>query len=345
MFGTSIVGWYEKNKRDLPWRHTKDPYLVWLSEVILQQTRVDQGLPYYYRFAEQYPNVQSLAATSEDEVLKLWQGLGYYSRARNMHATAKEVVNLHKGKFPDSYEGLLKLKGIGPYTAAAIASFAFGLPYPVVDGNVFRILARYFGISTPIDSSLARKEFTKLAAEQLAEFNPSQFNQAIMEFGAIQCKPVSPDCSQCVLMLSCTAFREKTVGSLPAKQKKIKTRNRFFNYIILRLEEGVYLRKRSINDIWASMYDFPLIETSASLSEKEFLEHPELRKIIRGQDIRLSKVSEEVKHVLSHQVIYARFWEMNTDASIAIEFESLAFVNEEDIGNYALPKLIENYLK
>lgn len=345
MFGDAIISWYEINKRDLPWRHTNNPYLVWLSEVILQQTRVDQGLPYYYRFAEQFPNVESLANASEDEVLKLWQGLGYYSRARNMHATAREIQTLHKGSFPNTYEGLLKLKGIGPYTAAAIASFAFGLPYPVVDGNVFRLLARYFGISTPIDSNTARKEFTELAAIQLGTHNPGIFNQAIMEFGAIQCKPVSPDCSQCPLSVSCFAFREKQVAFLPVKQKKTKSRDRFFNYIILRNEGSIYLRKRSAKDIWANMYDFPLIETELSISENDFLSHPKLRELIQGSNIQLEKVSKEIKHVLSHQVIYARFWELKTNDSVFIDKMTISLVNEEDISGYALPKLIENYLK
>ena len=345
MFRQTILNWYSLNKRELPWRHTQDPYLIWLSEVILQQTRVDQGMPYYYRFAEKYPAVNDLANASEDEVLKLWQGLGYYSRARNMHATAKQVVIKNGGKFPATYEELIKLKGVGAYTAAAIASFAFGLPYPVVDGNVYRVLSRYFGIETPIDSTQGKKEFYDLAISMLDQDAPGIYNQGIMEFGAIQCKPASPDCGNCPLGSTCFAYINKRVPDFPVKKKKVKTRDRFFNYLVIKEGSSVYLRKRDTSDIWANMYDFPLIESATRLTENELLAEPAWMEIIGKRDCFFKGISSEIKHVLSHQIIYAKFWEIEFNEAKFNQSATISCVQEADLVDYALPKLIENYLK
>ena len=232
IFSKSIIKWYEQHKRDLPWRNIKDPYRIWLSEIILQQTRVEQGLPYYEKFIKNFPSVKHLASAPADKVMKLWQGLGYYSRARNLHATAKEVVKTHKGKFPDEHADVIKLKGVGAYTAAAILSFAFEKPYAVVDGNVYRLLSRYFGIDTPIDSGQAKKEFYALAQSLIEGFPPAVFNQAIMEFGSVQCRPANPDCMQCVLHETCFAFRNKRVDQLPVKKQKLPGKRATATFII-----------------------------------------------------------------------------------------------------------------
>ena len=232
-FSEKIIAWYDQNKRDLPWRNTKDAYLIWLSEIILQQTRVDQGMDYYLKFAKEFPTVKHLAKADNEKVMKLWQGLGYYSRARNLHTTAKIISEKYHGKFPDEYSDILSLKGVGNYTAAAIASFAFNKPYAVVDGNVYRVLARVFGIESPIDSTQGKKEFETLATELLDRKKPASHNQAIMELGALQCKPVNPDCSICALNTMCFAYSKKRINELPVKAKKTKVRNRYFNYIVL----------------------------------------------------------------------------------------------------------------
>jgi A/G-specific adenine glycosylase len=240
-FGSIIINWYKKNKRDLPWRHTKDPYLIWLSEIILQQTRVEQGLPYYFRFSEKYPTVGSLAIAKEDEILRLWQGLGYYTRARNLHAAARQIKNEFGNKFPTDYSNIRSLKGVGEYTAAAIASFAFDLEHAVVDGNVFRLLSRYFGIKTPIDTGEGKKKFTALAGKLMKSYPPAIFNQAIMEFGARQCRPASPDCEVCPLNSSCYAYGKNTVSKFPIKKNKVKSRNRYFNYLVIKRQKSFFI--------------------------------------------------------------------------------------------------------
>ena len=261
-FSKVLIRWYLENKRDLPWRKTDNPYLIWLSEIMLQQTRVAQGTPYFLSFTTNFPTVFDLANANEEQILKLWQGLGYYSRARNLHKTAQFVAKELSGKFPDNYNDLLKLKGVGEYTAAAIASFSFNEVVPVVDGNVFRVLSRYFDVETDIASASAKKEFAALAFELIPKDNPALFNQAIMEFGALQCVPKSPNCSVCIFNSSCAALQKKKVDKLPVKSKKLKVRNRFFNYLVASDEnENTIIQKRTAKGIWHNLYEFPLIET------------------------------------------------------------------------------------
>ena len=345
-FSAKITDWYLAHKRDLPWRNTKDAYLIWLSEIILQQTRVDQGMAYYLKFASEFPTVNDLAEAHNDKVMKLWQGLGYYSRARNLHAAAKMVSSDFKGKFPSEYEQILSLKGVGEYTAAAIASFAFNKPHAVVDGNVYRVLARVFGIETPIDSTQGKKEFNKLANELLDKKDPATHNQAIMEFGAIQCKPVNPDCSVCPLNDHCFAFAKKMVAELPVKEKKTKVRDRYFNYIVLNNKGATAINKRTQKDIWINLYDFPLIETDKELSEEKFLASGEWKSFIGKNKYAIRSASPYYKHVLSHQKIYARFWELDCAKPLdAIVPGSAIVIQQSDIHNYAVPRLIELYLE
>ncbi len=341
-FGKTVMKWYDANKRDLPWRNTKDPYLIWLSEIILQQTRVDQGLPYYSAFAKNFPDVKSLAKANENRVLKLWQGLGYYSRARNLHATAKQVTKNYKGKFPADYNELLNLKGVGPYTAAAIASLAFELPHAVVDGNVYRLLSRYFGIKDAIDSTEGKKKFSKLANQLIDEKNPGTFNQAVMEFGAIQCKPVNPDCNLCPLQNSCYAYFQKQVSSLPVKSKKTLVRSRHFNYLVIHYKNTVYLNKRAGNDIWKGLYDFPLIETKDKKSETEIFSSLELKTILEATEFNVHSVSKFYKHILSHQQLHARFVEI--EIGKPLKSKTLIKANLKELEKYALPRLVERYI-
>ncbi len=347
LFSEKIINWYQQNKRNLPWRNTKDPYLIWLSEIVLQQTRVDQGMDYYLRFAKEFPTVKHLARADNEKVMKLWQGLGYYSRARNLHTTAKTITEKYKGKFPQEYVEILDLKGIGEYTAAAIASFAFDKPHAVVDGNVYRVLSRVFGIETPIDSTLGKKEFNALANELLNKKNPALHNQSIMEFGAIQCKPVSPDCSICTLSSMCFAYSKKCVSELPVKAKKTKIRNRYFNYIILRYKSLIALNKRGEKDIWTNLYDFPLIETAGELKEEQFLKSENWKRFI-GKKIKnytIKSVSSYYKHILSHQKIYARFLEIECSQPFEkILPPSCIIIQEQTIHEYPVPRLIDKYL-
>jgi A/G-specific adenine glycosylase len=343
LFSKTIISWYSANKRKLPWRDTKDPYKIWLSEIILQQTRVNQGMAYYKRFIETYPEITSLASAHEDEVLKLWQGLGYYSRARNMHATAKEIMKTYNGVFPSKNSEIRSLKGIGEYTAAAISSFAFNEAWPVVDGNVFRVLSRYLGIYTDISSSVAKKEFTQIAGELMHGNDPAIFNQAIMEFGALMCKPV-PNCSECPLAKTCHAFITKNISVLPAKLKKQKTRKRYFNYIVLNNKNHFFIRQRKEKDIWSGLHDFPLIETNETTDSKTVLKNFSVK--LNKNNHRLISVSEEYKHILSHQHIYARFFELEITPSLLNEKKSeWKKVNAEQVREYAVPRLIEKYLE
>ncbi len=344
-FSPKIIAWYELNKRNLPWRNTKDAYLIWLSEIILQQTRVDQGMAYYLKFAENFPTVKDLAKAENDKVMKLWQGLGYYSRARNLHTAAKTVHTVYKGKFPDSYDDILSLKGVGDYTAAAIASFAFNKPHAVVDGNVFRVLSRVFGIETPIDSSLGKKEFYKLANELIDKKNPGTHNQALMELGSLQCKPVNPDCSVCPINMHCYAFAKKKVANLPVKEKKTKVRNRYFNYIVFRQKGSIAIQKRTAKDIWVNLHDFPLIETTKELSEEQLFKSPEWKKLLGKTKFSIKSVSKPYKHILSHQKIYARFIEIDSKESLkAVLSKDVLIIKKKDIRKYAVPRLVEIYL-
>ena len=335
IFEEEITRWYKLNKRDLPWRKTKDPYLIWLSEIILQQTRVNQGLSYYEKFSEKYPTVQDLANEKEDEVLKLWQGLGYYSRARNMHFTAKYIVENLNGKFPSSYDEILKLKGVGEYTAAAVASFSFDEKKAVLDGNVFRLLSRYFGIHLPIDSSAGKKEFKSLANDLILEKEPGTYNQAIMEYGALVCTPKVPSCKSCRLSINCEALSKNEVDILPLKSKKINKRDRFFNFLVITDGESAYLQQRLEKDIWIRLFQFPLLETEQEISSIE--NNP----LIDSKHY-LVNVSDH-KHLLSHQTIYAKFWLFKSETALP-KNSKFKIVSISEIHNYAVPKLIENYL-
>lgn len=307
-FTETLLSWYPNHKRDLPWRNTHDPYIIWLSEIILQQTRVAQGLPYFLAFAEQYPTVEDLAAAPADEVLRLWQGLGYYSRARNLHFCAQEVTEKYGGTFPKNYRELLTLKGVGSYTAAAIASFAYGEAVAVVDGNVFRVLARYFGIDTDIASPAGKKTFEKLANSLIPESQAGTFNQAIMEFGSLQCTPKNPDCGSCPLAVGCEAFRQGRVGELPVKINKVKVKIRHFLYLYIYGEEKLVVNKRISGDIWEGLYDFPVIETTELFDPGE--RHALLEEL-REMGIQVHWQPErQFKHLLTHQRIFANFAEL-----------------------------------
>lgn len=341
IFTDTLLNWYADNKRELPWRETKNPYLIWISEIILQQTRVVQGYDYFVRFVHRFPDVTVLAEASEDEVMKSWQGLGYYSRARNLHAAAKSM----NGTFPTTYEGVRALKGVGDYTAAAICSFAYDMAYAVVDGNVYRVLSRYFGIDTPIDSTEGKKLFAALAEEMLDKSHPAVYNQAIMDFGAVQCTPQSPDCRCCPLADSCAALKEGIIAKLPVKQHKTKTTNRYFNYIYVRMGACTYIHKRTGNDIWKNLFEFPLVETDTSVSEEEFRELPQVRALFTGGEVpMLRPVCKNVKHVLSHRVIYANFYEVILPEN-SVSFSTYRKVEVDDLEQYAVSRLMHAFLE
>lgn len=339
-FSEKILIWYEANKRTLPWRGTRNPYKIWLSEIMLQQTRVVQGTPYYLKFISNYPKVHDLASASEEEVLKLWQGLGYYSRARNLHATAKMVVDQYGGVFPNTYKELLQLKGVGDYTASAIASICYDRPEPVVDGNVYRVLARYNGVELAINSTEGVKYFKKLAREVMNVENIRDYNQGIMEFGAIQCTPKNPNCMECPLSESCVALQTNKVGELPVKLKKTKVRNRYFNYVVLRSYEGkTILEQRKGKGIWQNLWQFPLVESDKKLSKADLLQ--ELGNLdYKSELISLQRFNEDaIVHKLSHQRLYTTFWIVNTKES---EEGSISF---SEVEKYPVPVLIADFLK
>ena len=343
---TALLAWYERHHRDLPWRRTRDPYAIWLSEVILQQTRVAQGLPYYETFLAAYPTVQAMAAAPETEVLRYWQGLGYYSRARNMHYTAQQVVNEHDSHFPNTYAGLLRLRGVGPYTAAAIASFAFGEAVAVLDGNVYRVLARIFGLHSDIAAPSSRKEFQALADQHIPATAPADFNQAIMEFGAVQCTPAKPDCLFCPLQHQCWAFQHGQVALLPVKSKAKASRTRYFHYFVLRHGEQTYLRERREKDIWQGLYDFALAETIVpDLPPAELGRHLDAL----GAVLDLSQAAEPsatYRHVLSHQKLEARFHSLNLTKPLpesTLRDLGLRAYSAPEIEALPKPTLIANY--
>ena len=341
-FADELVLWYIHNKRDLPWRHTTDAYVIWLSEIILQQTRVEQGMPYFYRVVEKYPNVSLFAAAPEDEILKLWQGLGYYSRGRNMLKTAQLVNELHGGKFPQRYDELIKLKGIGEYTAAAISSFSANEAKAVVDGNVYRVLARYFGIDDPINSTQGKKKFQKLANELLNYDNPGLHNQAMMEFGAMVCKPKKPACGICPVRTGCFAFTYNAVGTLPVKINKLKVRERYFNYFVIVNDDEILLNKRDETDIWANMYDLPLVETSFLMPVNALVALPQVAEHF-GEDLEIDSISQIYKHLLTHQRLYVRFIKIQTK-TIKLK-QKWFFANTKNLEKLALPKIIFIFIK
>ena len=341
-FSRHIYNWYSINKRDLPWRKSKDAYKIWLSEIILQQTRVAQGTSYYLRFIERFPTVKHLAQASEDEVLKLWQGLGYYSRARNLHASAKIIVNSYNSVFPNSYNDILKLKGIGPYTSAAIASIAFKQAYPAVDGNIYRVFSRYFGIKTPIDSTAGKKQFQELAEVLISKKDPGMHNQALMEFGALQCTPKSPDCKKCPVSTSCFALQNNLIDKLPIKEKKTKQSKRYFNYYLIDDGTHIYIKKRTAKDIWKNLYELPLVENTTELSNEGLLQNE--IPFFSGNDFNIKQVSSAKKHVLSHQIIYAKLIYIEVNPNINIT-SPLIRVNKKDISKFAVPRLLEQFFE
>lgn len=343
--GKVLIDWYSQHKRNLPWRDTKNPYLIWVSEIILQQTRVDQGLDYYNRFIDTFPNINTLASANIDTVLKIWQGLGYYSRARNMHFTANYIVNELNGKFPKNFNELKKLKGVGDYTAAAIASFAFKEAVPVVDGNVFRFLSRLYGIFESTQTTSGKKVFFEKALEIIDENNPAEFNQAIMEFGAIQCTPANPDCQNCVFNLNCYALNKDKVSSLPIKKEKIKTKNRYFNYIYIIYNENTFIKQRTEKDIWQLLYQFPLIETNKKISDNELLNHPDFIKILKNTNPKIKNSIFEKKHILSHQIIYAKFIKINIQKMNQYLTKNYILTPIDSLKNFSIPRLMDSYLE
>ena len=340
-FSEILEKWYGENGRDLPWRATSNPYNIWISEIILQQTRVAQGYDYYCRFVNRFPDVFALAEASEDEVMSYWQGLGYYSRARNLHAAAKTVASL--GAFPTDYKGIRALKGVGDYTAAAIASFAFGLPCAVVDGNVYRVLSRWMGIADPIDTAAGKKLFAALADELLDKAHPALYNQAIMDFGALQCTPASPDCNRCPLADSCVALQQQTIDSLPVKQHKTKTRDRFFIYLYVHAGTSSYIRKRPEGDIWCNLYELPLIETDTELKEEELFASPQFLTLFEGQSIQSVRLhKKKTKHVLSHQVIWTDFYEVTLADDDAL-LKGYQRVRVDDLDKFPVSRLLSRF--
>ena len=341
IFSKTLIRWYSNNKRMLPWRQTKDPYFIWLSEIILQQTQVKQGLPYYIAFTEKFPTVFHLAKADESAVLKLWQGLGYYSRARNLHASAKHVVDELNGVFPNNYKDLLKLKGVGDYTASAIASICFNESSAVVDGNVYRVLSRYFEIDMPINSSKGAKEFKALAQELIDKKNPAEFNQAIMELGAVQCKPKNPDCSVCPFNASCMAFNKNRINELPVKIKSAKAKKKYFNFLVfISKNEKTILEKREGKGIWQNLYQFPLVETDKAYHFNAFKTHIKSHDFLKDIPFELSLYNKEViVHKLSHQHLHTKFWIVNVD-KLLIEGVSVKKTHD-----YPVPIIIGNFIE
>lgn len=368
-FSNQIISWFRENGRALPWRETRDAYAIWLSEIILQQTRIAQGLEYWERFMAQYPTVDALAAASEDEVLKLWQGLGYYTRARNLHAAAKQIVEM--GKFPDTLEGIKSLKGVGDYTAAAIGSFAFDIPAAVVDGNVYRVLSRYFGIDTPINSTQGKKEFAALAQSLIPgggnekikpetfemELSPiSAYNQGMMDFGAIQCTPQSPKCLLCPLAETCEALRNDRVAELPVKEKKLKVQTRRLTYIYIRCQEEtsangeqaepmIAIHRRGKGDIWQGLWE----PYNASDSKKTPIEyHEDIEKMFHlptaSLNYGITRIAKDVKHVLTHRILLADFYLLETDGRFPLPADYI-WIKESEFDQYGIPRLIEILLE
>lgn len=337
-----LINWYQDHQRDLPWRQTTDPYKIWLSEIILQQTRVDQGMSYYFRFLERFPTIKCLAKAEEQTVLRLWQGLGYYSRARNLHKTAQIIVSDYDGRFPADYNLLLKLKGVGDYTAAAIASHAFGLPHAVVDGNVYRFLARYFSIDEPIDTGKGQKQFKKIAKDILNKQNPGLHNQAIMEFGALQCKPKNPNCNLCPFVGTCQAFAEKKIDKLPIKKGKTKVRNRYFNYFIIQdSSQKIIMKQRIAKDVWQNLYDFPMLEEE--LSETDLINGEFIKTKFVSEKYNIQSISPIQIHLLSHQKLHLRFIKLEFSPEAKIE-KGLEAYTRQEIENLPLPRPIEQFL-
>ncbi|RAJ11769.1 A/G-specific adenine glycosylase [Olleya aquimaris] len=336
-----LINWYLDNKRDLPWRNTQNPYFIWLSEIILQQTQVAQGLPYYNSFITNFPTVFDLAKAEEQEVLKLWQGLGYYSRARNLHASAKYIVTELDGQFPETFEEIIKLKGVGDYTASAIASICFNQATAVVDGNVYRALSRLYGIDTPINTTQGFKTFKTLAQQLIDTKQPATFNQAIMEFGARLCKPKNPDCNSCPFNNKCVALQKNIISDLPVKLKNTKVTKKHFNYIVvLSSDQKTIIEQRQGNGIWQNLYQFPLIETSKEANHSTIYSEIEELNVLKGKIFQLSVFNQKpIIHKLSHQHLYTKFWIVN------LEQELPEGVLTSSIQSYPVPILIGNFIE
>lgn len=340
----ALLLWYKHNRRDLPWRQTSDPYLIWISEVILQQTRVEQGISYYHRFAERFPDVQSLAAADEQEVMKLWQGLGYYSRAQNLHKASRQITEELHGNFPKTYSDLIQLKGVGDYTASAIASIAYGLPHAVVDGNVYRVLSRLFEIDEPIDSSAGKKTFAKVAAQLLNKEYPSDHNQAIMELGALICTPKLALCNECPLQAFCSSYKSNRVYDYPVKKGRIIKRNRFLNYFHITHNDFIYIQKRKKADIWKNLYELPLIETSKATNIEQLMNEKNFKTLFQSSENVAVTPVYNTRHLLTHQVLHISFYK--------VEYESTGQINNNTtilktdinyLSAFPVPVPIENY--
>ncbi len=346
LFTKLLLEWNEGQSRPMPWKGEKNPYLIWLSEIILQQTRVEQGLPYFERFKAAFPQVHDLARAQEDEVMKLWEGLGYYSRARNLHHTAKFISEELKGIFPKEYKNILALKGVGPYTAAAIASFAYNLPHAVVDGNVYRVLSRTFNIADPIDTTKGKARFSALADTLLDKNQAGVYNQAIMDFGATVCLPKNPVCKSCPMQVGCKALKKKTVSQLPVKSKKMIRKKRFFNYVVFKDKKGLtVINKRVEKGIWQNLYDFPLVEADKQINLAELKKKAEWKSWV-GKNKIVPTPSKPFKQLLTHQEIVAVFWEIEVPSINRLPIhQNFALVEWNELSAFAFPKIIDTYLK
>ena len=343
-FKCILINWYGENKRDLPWRNTVNPYYIWVSEVILQQTRVAQGLSYYLNFISTFPTIFDLANASEDAVLKVWQGLGYYTRARNLLSAAQQVVKEYRGQIPSTFDELIKIKGIGHYSAGAIASFAFMQAVPAIDGNVYRIISRIFGVFTLPSSAKGKREFFAIVADIMDKKQPDTFNQALLDFGALQCVAKSPKCEDCPFVDYCYAHRHNMVQSLPTKGKKLAVRDRYFTYLLIRYKNYTFINKRKLKDIWHGLYEFPLIETDKAITLPKLNEHSEWKELFNDNEHTVLHVSEIVKHQLSHQTIHTQFVvvEVFTLSRVLIRDFEKVLVN--DVSQYSIPKVIDNFM-
>lgn len=341
----TLKKWYSQNKRDLPWRENKNPYRIWVSEVILQQTRIDQGTDYYLRFIQKFPDIFSLATATIDEVLKYWQGLGYYSRARNLHIAANQLVDEHNGEFPSEYHQILKLKGIGKYTAGAIASIAFNLPFPAVDGNVRRIYTRLYGIEGNTNTYSELTTIEDLVLETIDKEHPGDFNQSLMDFGSLVCKPRNPQCHICPLSEKCSAYSQNRVSEFPAIYKKPKLRTRYFYYLVFTYNEKFFIEQRIEEDIWKLLYQFPLIEENKKLDMSQLITEIEKKFQKENTKFEIESVSNEMKHILSHQRIFARFIEIKiSDPGFLTAKTGIKMIPYQEIINYAIPRLIDRFV-
>ena len=343
-FNKYLYKWYDQNIRLHPWLGSKNAYLIWLSEIIMQQTRIEQGTSYFLKFAKKYPTVKHLAKAKEDEVLKLWEGLGYYSRARNLLQTAKEIVEVNHGNFPQTYNELIKLKGIGPYTASAILSFAFGKPYAVMDGNVLRILSRIFGIREPIDTTEGKKKFSALAERLIDRKDPGKYNQAIMDFGALICTPAAPRCGECPFRKTCYAFQNDLVELLPVKSKKAEKKKRYFNYLIFTDGKQTLIEKRTRKDIWLNLYQFPMIESTKKMNRSLLIKSKQFRDIISNRKTDIIS-HRQFTQELTHQFIKADFFMIRIDALQRLKAGETITVSRSALKKYAFPGVIREYLQ